>query len=340
MSDEEAYAAFRAVRWAEGKPVCPHCGFDVAYEFKTRRLFKCKSCEKQFSVTSGTLFASRKLGLRDYLLAIAIFVNGVNGYAALQLSRDLNCDYKTAFVLAHKLREAMAAGRVRRRFRDFTEVRQSPPSEAHQLTGLVEVDGAVFGGHHKKQNEAKGRKDLRAISPKRKAVVTMRERRQGGRTLTFVFQSEAAAVATVAAYLHPTAALRTDEGAWWNVLRTRVKDFQKVNHTRHYSAGDGVHTNWVESFNGRLRRAEDVHRSISRNYLDRYAHEVAWREDHRRVSNGAQFSLAVRKAATLSGSDRMVGYWQRRGPRSPRRPPPHIQYAIEAAKALAARQKP
>ena len=63
----------------------------------------------QFSVTSGTIFASRKLPIRDYLLAIAIFVNGAKGHSALQLSRDLDCQYKTAFVLAHKLREAMAA---------------------------------------------------------------------------------------------------------------------------------------------------------------------------------------------------------------------------------------
>jgi transposase-like protein len=71
--------------------------------------FKCKACEKQFSVTSGTLFSSRKLPMRDYLLAIAIFVNGAKGVSALRLSRDLDCQYKTAFVLAHKLREAMAS---------------------------------------------------------------------------------------------------------------------------------------------------------------------------------------------------------------------------------------
>ena len=56
----------------------------------------------------GTIFASRKLPIRTYLLAVAIFVNGAKGHAALQLSRDLDVQYKTAFVLSHKLREAMA----------------------------------------------------------------------------------------------------------------------------------------------------------------------------------------------------------------------------------------
>ena len=62
MSDDQAHATFRALRWHEtgGDPVCPHCGCCAAYEFRTRRLFKCKGCGKQFSVTSGTTFHGRK----------------------------------------------------------------------------------------------------------------------------------------------------------------------------------------------------------------------------------------------------------------------------------------
>src|SRR5829696_1771884 len=62
-----------------------------------------------YSVTSGTIFASRKLAFTDLCGAICIFVNAVKGLSALQLSRDLNVQYKTAFVLAHKLREALAS---------------------------------------------------------------------------------------------------------------------------------------------------------------------------------------------------------------------------------------
>ena len=102
MSDDEARAMFRKIRWAatDGEPVCPQCGCVVCYEYATRPIFKCKACGRQFSVTSGTLFSSRKLPMRDYLLAIAIFVNGAKGVSALQLSRDLDVQYKTAFVLA------------------------------------------------------------------------------------------------------------------------------------------------------------------------------------------------------------------------------------------------
>ena len=176
MSEDEARDCFRQIRWAEteGKPVCPNCACAAVYSFRSRPIFKCKACEKQFSVTSGTIFASRKLPVRDYLLAIAIFVNEVKGKSALALSRDLDVQYKTAFVLAHKIREALAA-----------EVETVQPS------GTVEVDGCYVGGYVKPSNFKENRRDRRlAINQngKRRVVVAMRER--NGRTLPFVFASE------------------------------------------------------------------------------------------------------------------------------------------------------
>src|SRR5207253_6844391 len=130
----------KAIRWAstEGEPVCPKCGGLDPYAITSRKLWKCRECLAQFSVTSGTIFASRKRPIRDYLLAIAIFVNGAKGHSALQLSRDLDCQYKTAFVLAHKLREAIGS-----------QV-QSP--DAPELSGIVEIDGMHTGGHRKPEN--------------------------------------------------------------------------------------------------------------------------------------------------------------------------------------------
>ena len=85
MSDEEERNTFRAIRWTStnGDPHCPHCDCLAVYEYKSRPIYKCKGCEQQFSVTSGTIFASRKLPLRDYLLAIELFVNGAKGKSAL-----------------------------------------------------------------------------------------------------------------------------------------------------------------------------------------------------------------------------------------------------------------
>ena len=108
--EEAAFKTFCEMRWpdTDGKPVCPKCGCPEAFHITTRRKFKCVGCYHQFSVTSGTIFASRKLSFTDLLAAIVIFVNGAKGVSALQVSRDLCVQYKTAFVLSHKLREAMA----------------------------------------------------------------------------------------------------------------------------------------------------------------------------------------------------------------------------------------
>jgi ribosomal protein L37AE/L43A len=81
MSDAEAHSRFQAIRWADngGEPFCPRCEFTGIYTYAARRIWKCKECGHQFSVRSGTIFASRKLPIRDYLAAICIFVNAVKG---------------------------------------------------------------------------------------------------------------------------------------------------------------------------------------------------------------------------------------------------------------------
>ena len=111
MSEDEARATFRAMRWHStgGDPVCPACGCLAVYEYRTRPLFKCKACSKQLTRTSGTICHSRKLPVRDYLLAIAIFVNGPRAWPPSSSAVTWTCRYKTAYVLSHKLREAMSA---------------------------------------------------------------------------------------------------------------------------------------------------------------------------------------------------------------------------------------
>lgn len=145
--EDAAYNVFCEMRWPEtnGEAVCPRCSHGETYSISTRRKFKCKNCHHQFSVTSGTIFASRKMDFVDLLAAICILVNASKGVSMIQLSRDLDCQYKTAFVLAHKLREAMAQ-----------EVQTGEVLEGH-----VEIDGAYFGGHIRPENRKEDRKDRR-----------------------------------------------------------------------------------------------------------------------------------------------------------------------------------
>lgn len=296
MSDKEAEKAFRAIRWAEtdGEPVCPECGSLEHYDLKSRPVWKCKGCAKQFSITSGTIFHSRKLSLRDYLGAIAIFTNGAKGYSALQLSRDLGCDYKAAFVLCHKLREAIALAR-----------------QEGALKGNVEVDGAYFGGYVKPRNRREDRVDLRRRqhqTGKRQVVIVARETK--GRTLTTVAKSEAEGVAFARANIMPGTVVHADEASHWDKLAANFP-IKRINHKEAYSK-DGANTNAAESFFSRLRRAEiGTHHHVAGRYLSAYATEMAWREDARRQSNGNQFTMIVSAAAMAPKSEAWCGYWQR-----------------------------
>ena len=237
--EEAAYEAFCKMRWEEtdGEAICPRCGCCDTYTIATRRKFKCKGCYHQFSVTSGTIFASRKMAFVDLLAAICITVNASKGLSMLQLSRDLDCQYKTAFVLAHKLREAMAL-----------EVQTG-----EVLGGHVEVDGAYFGGHIRPENRKEDRVDRRLKqhqTGKRRVVVAFRERT--GRTLPIVTMSEADGVELASVHVDRMATMSADEASHWDLLHG-AWNVDRVNHSLVYS-DHGKHTNMVESYFSRLRR--------------------------------------------------------------------------------------
>ena len=302
MSDGGVENVFLRLRWPEtdGKPVCPDCGCTICYACRRpagQMRWRCKACRGDFSITSGTLFAWHKLPLRTYLLAVAGFCNEVKGKSMLAFSRELDVQYKTAFVLAHKMREAMASG-----------------MKGLQIGGkgrVAEIDGAYFGGHVRPENRAADRIDRRRAenrSGKRRVVVVMRER--DGRTLAQVFGAEEAAVPAIRQRIATGTVVHADESPAWNPLHARFA-MQRINHQDGYSV-DGACTNRAESYFSRLRRGElGHHHHIAGPYLVRYAQEAAWREDLRRVSNGEQAHGIVGLAMQSSPSVDFCGYWQR-----------------------------
>jgi transposase-like protein len=293
---------FAGIRWNEtaGKAVCPHCGCPTCYTARRANgalRFRCKACRKDFSLTSGTLFAFHKLPLQTYLAAIVIFCNEVKGKSALALSRDLGCQYKTAWVLSHKLREAMA-----------TEVK------GYKLGGvgkIVEVDGGYFGGYVKPSNHVENRRDRRLArnqNGKRQCVVVIRQR--DGMVMPSAFKSEGAAVSYIRTHVAAGTEIMADDANSWNDLHAHYA-VKRINHQVAYSL-DGACTNGAESFFSRLRRAEQGHHHhIAGVYLARYAQESAWREGHRRDDNGAQTRGVVGLALKARPSVDFCGYWQR-----------------------------
>lgn len=211
------------------------------------------------------------------------------------MSRDLDVQYKTAFVLMHILREAMA--------RETAEAR---------LAGEVEADGAYFGGHVRPTNAGQDRIDRRLLknrSAKRRVVVVLRQR--GGRTLTRSFLREAEGVGFARERVEPGSVLSADEVAHWDLLASGF-DLKRVNHSDAYSE-DGVHTNLAESYFSRLRRMiRGQHHAVSGKYLGAYAGHAAWLEDHGKESNGMLVDRLILDVLSAPVSRAWSGYWQRR----------------------------
>lgn len=306
MGDEEAFDLFRELRWGTEEEIpCPCCGvIDKHYFLKTRKQWRCKACNHTFSVTSGTIFAFHKLPLKTHLIAIGIFTNAVKGISALQLSRDLDVQHKTAFVLAHKIRESLM------------EHRDEEP-----LSGEVHMDGAYVNGHIRPRNKKVDRIDRRLAKhqkPTKRCVFVMRQKSRDGamagadKTLTFILKSEnqtdVSKLAT--AFVSKGSTICADESNAYDPLHAKF-DTRRVNHSQEYRADDGTTNNLAESYFSRFRRMQygQTHK-FGNLYLLNYANEAAYREDTRRQSNGAIFIDIVTKCAHTRTSRDWCGYWQ------------------------------
>lgn len=141
-----------ALRW-QGTVSCPRCG-DTAVGFvKTRRIWNCKGCKKQFSVKLGTIFEDSPLGLDKWLPAVWLIVNAKNGISSCELHRALDVTQKTAWFMLHRIRYALQHG--------FFE----------KFGGTVEADETLIGGKAKNMHKAKREANIQGRGASGKAVV-------------------------------------------------------------------------------------------------------------------------------------------------------------------------
>ena len=310
MTEDEALAFFRRLRWGDGEEVtCPDCGsVRKHYYLQTRQQWRCQDCNHTFSVTSGTKFAYHKRPIKDYLAAMALFANGAKGVSALNLCRDMDMQHKAAFVILHKAREAIE------------EIMDMSP-----VSGDVHVDGAYFGGHVRPENKKEDRVDRRLVenqNPDKRCVLVIRENytteekkdgyKGAKRTLAMVIHAESQSSMKALAPLHivPGSKVSADESDAYDPKHAKY-DMRRVNHSVEYRSADGTTNNMAESYFSRLRRMQvgQYHR-FSAMHLHAYAIEAAFREDRRRWSNGNIFLDIVTACAQTKVSRNWCGYWQ------------------------------
>lgn len=266
-----------SLRWPHG-PTCPHCGVvdEKHYRLKspTRKLWKCRACRKQFTVTVGTIFEHSHLPISKWLLAIHLLSASKKGMSAHQLHRMLGVTYRAAWFMAHRLRHAMKQGPM-------------------QLDGIVEVDECYVGGP--RRNRVGGRP--KPNDAKKTPVIALVER--GGRVRAFPLERVTGnnVQDVIRREVSLNAHMMTDELNVYHALSMGFRKHETINHTKDEYVRGNVHTNTVEGFFGLLKRGiiGSFHH-VSKGHLARYCDEFAFRYNHRQVSDADRATAIVSNA--------------------------------------------
>lgn len=273
-NEEAARAHFETVRWPDGR-VCPHCGVvdgSTALNGKAHRkgLYKCGSCASQFTATIGTVYEDSKVPLNKWLLAMHLMCASKKGISALQLQRELALgSYRTAWFMAHRIREAMT---------DTSDT---------QLGGegkIVEADETYYGKPAiSPVKRTDGSDFLKRKKPRNsRPVVALVER--GGKAKVFhvAVADKKTVQRLVMENVHPATRLHTDESRLYTGADKLFASHETVKHTAgEYARGD-VNTNSAEGFFGVFKKGmKGVYQHCSEKHLNRYVTEFGFRHNTR-----------------------------------------------------------
>jgi transposase-like protein len=286
LSETEAREYLESIRWPDGNPTCPHCnGKDVtrlAGEAARPGTIQCNSCRQQFTVTVNTIMEDSHIPLSKWVLAFHLICSSKKGISALQLQRNLGLgSYRTAWFMAHRIREAMNQDGPRAPF-----------------TGVTEVDETYVGGKPRKGTGP----NKRGRGTKKTPVMVLVERDGNARAFPIDNVEAKTLKNEIAVNVAKAAVVMTDELASYNGIRDDATMHRTVKHgageyVRVDADGLKVHTNTAESFFCLLKRGHyGVFHQISKKHLHRYTNEFSFRWDHRKVSDGERTEAAIKKA--------------------------------------------
>jgi transposase-like protein len=280
-TDETAREHLEGIRWKDGI-VCPHCKCSDQSRFSTiaanpkkkvrAGLRWCAACEKQFTVTVGTIFEDSHIPLRKWLIAWYMVCSSKKGISSLQLQRNLELgSYRTALFMTHRIRFAL-----------------KDPSFSEKLYGTIEADETYVGG--------KTRGHGRHFMGNKVPVVSLVER--GGRVRSQVMRHVTGKnlKAVLKSNVEPSATIMTDD---FRAYRKAAKDFashQSVNHSAREYVRGLAHTNSVEGFFSLLKRGVvGTFHHISEQHLPLYLAEFDHRHNCREMTDGERTVNGLQK---------------------------------------------
>ena len=293
--EEEAYKFLESVRWENGV-LCPHCqstGADFIEpengERKTctgrvsyRRIWRCQSCKKQFSVLVGTIFEDSRIPLSKWLLAIHELNADKNGISSCELGRKLGITQKSAWFMAQRIRFAMAH-----------------TSLESKLSGNVEVDETYIGGLEKNKHTSKRTEDNQGRSTKTKTPVLSSVERGGNvysKSMKTVSSQNIRKV--LKERVSHKATLHTDTFPAYNSVATEFEAHETVDHGSGEYVKGNAYTNTVEGYFSQLKRSlSGTFHHVSEKHLDRYLAEFDYRYNTRNEKDGDRTKTAIKMVA-------------------------------------------
>lgn len=274
FNDPEAAREYlEGLRWPSG-PFCPHCGgadrqsrLEANPEQGIRAgLLFCGHCRQQYTVTVGTVFERSKLPLHKWVLATHLICSSKKGMSAHQLHRMLGITYKSAWFMAHRIREAMK-------------------SEGGMMGGggkIVEADETYYGATKQRARNGKAAGQKRGGHHKQK-IFALIERNGGVRAFHVADVNGSTLKPILQAQVDRNTRLMTDSASHYRKMdEAGFEHHETVNHlAKEYVRGD-VSTNSIESFFGLLKRGiVGTYHHVSSTHLQRYCEEFAFRHSHR-----------------------------------------------------------
>jgi transposase-like protein len=275
QSHEAAREWLENLRWPDG-PVCSHCGIiNHAYKTKKPGWYRCaeKECRKDFTVTTGTVMERSHIPLNKWLMAFYLLNASKKGMSAHQLHRALNLDYKSAWFMCHRIREAMRSGGL------------------GPLGGngdIVEADETYYGPIDKAKIRTKttsGRpytKSGRTGPANKRPILALVERGGNVRTFHVPVADQVTVQTIVRKNIDRESRLHTDESRLYHGMGDHFTAHESVKHSAdEYVRGD-VHTNSAEGYFSIFKRGmRGVYQHCAEKHLHRYLAEFDHRYNYR-----------------------------------------------------------
>lgn len=262
------------LRWPDG-PQCPRCESKEYSFISTRRVWKCKGCQKQYTVKQGTIMEDSAIKLDKWLCAIWMIANDKNGISSYEVAKGIGITQKSAWFLMHRIRLAMQTGTF------------------EKLSGQVEVDETFIGGKARNMHKDKREQKIKGTGGSGKvAVMGLLDRHGDVRTKVIPDTKRETLHGEVKCHVESGSEVFTDAFRSYGGLSPEYVH-QVIDHAEKYVEGH-VHTNGIENYWSLLKRTiHGTYVSVEPFHLFRYLDEQAFRFNARKVKDSDRFFLVA-----------------------------------------------